>query len=54
MVAGSPLKLLDEWVNFANCEDMLVFCERAHDLVIKSWTFILVVASQGLLQDVLV
>lgn len=54
VVAGSSLKLLDEWANFANCEDMPVFCQRPQDLVIKRWTFVLLVASQHLLQDVLV
>lgn len=54
VAAGCPLKLPDEWANFANCEDMPVFCERPHDLVIKRWTSVLVVTSQCLLQDVLV
>lgn len=53
VVAGSPLELLDEWANFANCEDMPVFCKRPHDLVTKRWTSVLVVASQCLLQKVL-
>lgn len=39
------MELLDEWANFANCEDVPVFCERPPELVIKRWTSVLVVAS---------